>query len=57
MCWSQGPLAIAVAVDDSGVRLYTKLGDGTVIVEHNPTTQRQIEAAQRSQDKGMGMIC
>ncbi|KAI0790184.1 hypothetical protein BC629DRAFT_395157 [Irpex lacteus] len=46
-----GPLTIAAAVDDSGVRLYTKLADATVVVEHNPTTQRQIEVAQRSEDK------
>ncbi|KAI0759639.1 hypothetical protein BC629DRAFT_1597688 [Irpex lacteus] len=48
---STGPLTIAAAVDDSGVRLYTKLADGTVVVEHNPTTQRQIQVAQRSEDK------
>ncbi|KAI0684231.1 hypothetical protein BC835DRAFT_1422420 [Cytidiella melzeri] len=47
---STGPLAIATAVTDSGVYCYTKMADGTVIAEYNPTTEKQVEAAQQSGD-------
>ncbi|KAI0083608.1 hypothetical protein BDY19DRAFT_650631 [Irpex rosettiformis] len=45
-----GPVAIATAVNDNGIRLYTKLADGTVTVENNTTTEKEMEAAQERKD-------
>ena len=47
-----GPLAIATAVVDSGIRLYTKFSDGTVITESISNTQQEVEAAQQNDNKG-----
>ena len=43
-------------MNDNGVRLYFKLSDGTVLVENNTTTEKEMETAQENKDTGKAFV-